>query len=173
MLMWQTIRRFATLLAGVGIFVSLHGCTPEQENGQEKRKEEIVADTLSSDATKNEQRQLKRWIGERPVSEEGSFLELPDVKPILRKTVSTDIYERLTNLQQKPYYLTMPIDYIDGYYFLRYPSNNHYNRRGDRVMIALRPNDHEMHVAIMNNGEVEWRHTGDDSVPEFLYSRIR
>jgi len=166
--MWRKTSRFVLLLAGIGICVSLHICVPAQENREDNREEKIAADPTSSGLS-----QLKKWIGEQPVSEEGSFLELPDVKPVLRKTVSTDLYERLTNLQERPYYLTMPIDYVDGYYFLHYPPNSHYNQRGDRVMIAFQPSENEMHVAIMNDQEVEWKHADNDSVPEFLHSRVK
>jgi len=170
---WQTIKQLAPLLAGIGIFISLHSCVPAQENGQDNRKEKVIADTANADTASNELSQLKRWIGEQPVSEEGSFLELPDVKPVLRKTVGTELYERLTNLQERPYYLTISIDYVDGYYFLHYPPNSHYNQRGDRVMIAFQPSENEMHVAIMNDQEVEWKHADNDLVPEFLHSRVK
>ena len=94
---------------------------------------------------------LKTWIGEHPTDEERDFLKLVEIAPTLRNLVGEELYGRLTNLRQEPYYLNLPIDFVDGYFLLHYPPNGHFNTDADRVLIAVRSYTGDIHAVVIKD----------------------
>lgn len=109
---------------------------------------------------------LTSWVGRYPIQDSQNFLKEKPFSVKLPELVGADIYNRLVNLENKPYYLLMLIKLKNNFLILEYPANGHFNSDEDSIFLFINTDTKNIHFAQIIDNKIFWKHGESVDLPQ-------